>query len=78
MNNAVKTINPLAIDVLPEHTGLTKREYFAGLAMQGYISGQLTWTDGLSGGYVHVGDTEAAKEAVAYADALLKALEEKS
>ena len=46
------------------HLGLTKREYFAGLAMQGY-TGQL--------------DIESiAKWSVEMADALLKALETKS
>ena len=45
--------------------GLTKREYFAGLAMQGLCAKQ-----------EHFYFKEAAREAVAYADALLKELEE--
>ncbi len=57
------------------HTGLTKREYFAVLAMQGYLSGTMAWSDGLDGGGVTPSDTEVAKESVAYADALLKELE---
>lgn len=45
--------------------GLTKREHFAGLAMQGIISK----------GH-HCTDTVVADEALRYADALLKALGE--
>jgi hypothetical protein len=44
--------------------GLTKREYFAGLAMNSLI---LVSTD--------IRDTECALNAIDYADALLKALE---
>ena len=55
--------------------GLTKREHFAGLAMQAYISGKLAWTDGLDGGHSTPSEVEVAQEAVAYADALLKQLE---
>ena len=47
-------------------TGLTKREHFAGLAMQGIMANDqkyLTWSD-------------LAKDSVAAADALLKALEQ--
>ena len=58
-----------------EATGLTKREHFAGLAMQAYISGKLAWTDGLDGGHSTPSEVEVAQEAVAYADALLKQLE---
>ena len=49
-----------------ESKGLTKREHFAGLAMQGLMSdeaGYLRWSD-------------LAKDSVAVADALLKALEQ--
>ena len=46
--------------------GLTKREYFAGLAMQGMLSNENTivWTD-----------HKIAKESVDLADELLKALQ---
>jgi len=53
-------------------SGLTKREHFAGLAMQAYMSGNLAWS---GGGYVSVLPIEAAKEAVSFADALLAELE---
>jgi hypothetical protein len=44
--------------------GLTKREHFAGLAMQGLLSG-----------HSNLGDSECATNAIDYADALLKGLE---
>jgi len=46
--------------------GLTKREYFAAMAMQGFLS---------QGGYYGQGDEVTAKAAVSQADALLKELE---
>jgi hypothetical protein len=54
---------------------LTKREYYAALAMQAYLSGRLSWTYGLDGGCSTKTDTEVAKEAVAYADALIRELD---
>ena len=48
-------------------TGLTKREYFAGLAMQGWIACQ---HDGFTGDEVAI-----ATRAVKYADVLLAELE---
>ena len=45
------------------HTGLTKREYFAAMAMQGYIA---------------TGKGSSASDWVRYADELLKVLESKS
>ena len=53
--------------LLKHNTGLTKREYFAALAMQGILS-SLTADDDLS-------LTELANCAVANADALLNRLE---
>jgi len=51
------------------HTrGLTKREYFAGLAMQGFLS---SWPDRLG----EVTPKASAEYAVRCADELLKALE---
>lgn len=57
----------------PSNAGLTKREHFAGLAMQAYISGNAAWSGGDS--YVSVSHVEAATEAVHYADALLAELD---
>lgn len=54
--------------------GLTKREMFAMHAMQGYIAGVVGWTDGLDGGAAQLTAEEAARESVAYADALLEEL----
>lgn len=52
-----------------EDPGINKREYFAGLAMQGLLAADLDW---------EVSDVpdEVAKVAVKYADALIKALNE--
>lgn len=47
-------------------TGMTKREYFAALAMQGYLS---TYDKDTAPGY-----EVAAQQAVRYADALIDAL----
>jgi len=48
--------------------GLTKREHFAAMAMQGILAGGRSWTS----------DSDAvAKDAVIYADKLLKQLEQK-
>jgi hypothetical protein len=49
--------------------GLTKREHFAGLAMQSYM----IMCAGAN--YAHVHAEEAAQEAVEYADALLAELD---
>ena len=66
MSNADKPAMPLHDDALAGYEGLTKREHFAGLAMQGLMSDEdeyLQWSD-------------LAKDSVAVADALLKALEQ--
>jgi hypothetical protein len=66
MTNADSAAMPVVGDnnLFNGETGLTKREHFAGLAMQGILS-------------YHTGITcsGAAEKAVAYADALLKELE---
>ena len=75
MNNADKPATPISVSSSTHGNicssdfeygeGLTKREHFAGLAMQGLMSdeaGYLKWSD-------------LAKDSVAVADALLKALE---
>ncbi len=70
MKNGNKPISPNPIGTLDSQRGLTKREYFAGLAMQGILSNE-----------IYNKSPEKAEligfYAVAHADALLKALEEK-
>ena len=76
MNNADKPATPISVSSSTHGNicssdfeygeGLTKREHFAGLAMQGLMSDEdeyLQWSD-------------LAKDSVAVADALLKALEQ--
>ena len=55
----------------PGNAGLTKREHFAGLAMQSYM----IMCAGANSAHILAG--EAAEEAVLYADSLLIALEKK-
>lgn len=62
-------------DIVSSTGGISKREYFAAMAMQGYIAGIVGCTDGLDGGALHLSEEEAARESVAYSDALLKELE---
>jgi hypothetical protein len=79
MNNSDMAIVPIAASTFTdtngftnldvESKGLTKREHFAGLAMQGMISSPIgKLKDVLNG-------NSLANAAVAQADALLKALE---
>ena len=66
MNNADMPAMPHDIVFGYDPTGLTKREHFAGLAMQGLMADEeeyRQWSD-------------LAKDSVAVADALLKALEQ--
>ena len=76
MNNADKPATPVSVSSSTHGTicssdfeygeGLTKREHFAGLAMQGVMANEeeyRTWAD-------------LAKDSLAAADALLKALEQ--
>ena len=76
MNNADKPATPISVSSSTHGNicssdfeygeGLTKREHFAGLAMQGLMSdeaGYLRWSD-------------LAKDSVAVADALLEQLEQ--
>ena len=63
MSNADKPAMPLHDDALAGYEGLTKREHFAGLAMQSLLAHY--GTDGAD---------ECASYAVEYANALLKAL----
>ena len=79
MKNGDKPINPVLTQSpsLQNDTslGLTKREYFAGLAMQGLLAncnGGMT-----SGGSRTFSPNEISKLAVLHADELLKQLENK-
>lgn len=63
---AFPVINP---DNTYAQLGLTKREYFAGLAMQGILSNSSHWDDSLKN------LQWASKTSVKFADALLKELE---
>ena len=86
MKNADKPINPLkgADDVLFTEIdesfikqakpllGLTKREHYAGLAMQGLMS---SFTKNAENGFY--GTKAVVSTAIEYADELLKQLEEK-
>ena len=58
----------------PKEFGLTKREYCAAAALQGYLSGQGAWSDG-DGGGATLHPEEVAKDSLAFADALLDALD---
>lgn len=59
----------IAFDNNPLTSGLTKREHFAGLAMQGILAGVLATK-------TPVPASQMAKDAVNDADALLKELEQ--
>jgi hypothetical protein len=55
-------------DVVPDFTGLTKRELFAAMAMQGMCSN-------MDNANLQNSPTNVVMESVQFADALLKALE---
>ncbi len=83
MKNADKPINPIVQEenigqggkiLMCTEYGLTKREYFAGLAMQGLIS---SFTEKASYGGWGTEMEATIKCAIDYADELLKQLEEK-
>lgn len=70
MKNPDKPINPL-LDLNEDKSGLwglTKREYFAGLAMQALLSNP-------DPGIVNFNEKEIAEIAIEYTDELLKQLE---
>jgi hypothetical protein len=77
MNNGDMPANPLASEELSDRfidgvevcAGLTKREHFAGLAMQANIIHH-----GTHGGY-SFSEKQCAEHSIAQADALLKELE---
>ena len=56
-------------------TGLTKREHFAGLAMQGLLANSALQAECLSGNGYYVDAESMAKLSAGYADALLGALD---
>jgi hypothetical protein len=76
MENGKQPITPINYDAAYSSEGLTKREYFAGLAMQG-IMASLTEMQANGGSILHhVGLSETlAKESVCIADALLLELD---
>jgi hypothetical protein len=70
MNNGNKPVSPIVgAEGWLCCTGLTKREYFAAMAMQGYLA---------SFGGAISNSKRIAEKSVAYADAVLKKLEETS
>lgn len=84
MKNADKPINPITRSFQEENDfvnkwtpliGLTKREYFAGLAMQGMLSNS-EWRTTLD---IETNTVERAliRDSIKYANELLKQLEEK-
>lgn len=62
LNNMENGKQPILDNQFEDNKGLTKREYFAGLAMQGMASSDLTYED-------------IAHDAVKMADAILKELD---
>ena len=62
MNNSKESMHPINPSFIGDR-GLTKREYFSAMAMQGFCT------------FRHVSSELAAKHAVEYADALLKELD---
>ena len=81
MKNADKPINPIVQEenigqggkiLMCTEYGLTKREYFAGLAMQGLIAGRWACPDNVPNDVKTI-----VEQAVIHADELLKQLEEK-
>lgn len=85
MDNHERPAHPTNARMHSEMTGITKREYFAAMAMQGIIAGiyggggdnyqrQLNeWK--IDNGPLTLVGTALAKDALGYADELLKALE---
>lgn len=60
--------------VMESYGGLTKREYFAGLAMQGFLSGSVNSVF-LQASPGHLLTHAVAEASIDYADALLAALD---
>jgi hypothetical protein len=70
MENGKQPITPINYDAAYNSEGLTKREYFAGLAMQGILASN---TEGLAHGYIDM--SGIIQSAVRASDALLAELE---
>lgn len=74
--NGIKSAFPLRWDLSPNEAcvefGLTKREYFAAMAIQGLIAGNYQF----GAGNVETHRATIAEEACLYADALLAKLAE--
>lgn len=64
MENSSKSAYPILGDTLSDDIGLTKREYFAALAMQGILASGSIYPEKI-----------LAEQAAIYADTLLKELE---
>ena len=84
MKNADKPINPIVQEenigqggkiIMCTEYGLTKREHYAGLAMQGLLAN--SYGGMTSGGSRTFSPNEISKLAVIHADELLKQLENK-
>lgn len=76
--NGARPINPIITEnakseLICEEIGLTKREYFAGLAMQGLLSN--SYSNGFSQPLSEYDSKSIAKFSIEYADELLKQLE---
>ena len=65
MKNSERPINPI-LDFKSVFRGLTKREYFAGLAMQGMLANK---------DVINMVSIKTAERAIEYADELLKQLQ---
>ena len=75
MENGKQPINPCVINnnIIEEYTGLTKREYFAAMAMQGMLSnGEI-----IRNIEKYDNKTWLQRECVEHADKLLKQLDNK-
>ena len=72
MKNSDKPINPV-LTQNPSFIGLSKREHYAGLAMQGLLAN--SYGGMTSGGSRTFSPNEISKLAVLHADELLKKLE---
>ena len=67
---------PILDNQFEDNKGLTKREYFAGLAMQGIMASLTEMrVSGNSTLHFHDADKDIAREAVSIADAVLKELD---
>ena len=80
MNNSEQSAFPLGMDILmecgekPSPFGLSKREYYAGLAMQGMLAQSIDKQQGVQP-YYDMGYVALCQRAVEIADCLLAELE---